>query len=427
MNKPLLVLLAASVLANGFLLTRTLRPPTPAPATTSARPTVTAAAPRSGDTPDAAVSELSAAETSSLRHAQQLLATNDLPALVARLRAAGFSAMDIRGIVSARLAERYGAARVAATAHLEAIPYWRGFSSFPRDGDAGAEVRRLFREQNQALNDLLGPDARATDEWSQMLRDREYGYLPADKVDRLTSIRADYSDLQRSVYEGARGVFTPEDREKLALIEQEQRADIEALFTPEELEAYDLHTSPLSQQLRRLMVGFNPTEAEYKALYRLVSAAGHDGANPVVINQQTFASRPSQTSPTDITNQLASVLTPDRLETFRMATSAEYLQLHRLGTRFNLSDTTLKNAYTIAHATSQRGQAVIADASLDEAAKQAQLSALGQQAEAQLKPLLGSEAYGLYLTQGGRWIGQYQNGTAASRRPLSPQPGVRIR
>lgn len=418
MKKLPLFLLALSLVANVALLLRKPPPADRTPRLPSGQAiTSTASSPSKVAHADTG---LSAEDEASLQHARQLLATDDLPALVARLRAAGFSSMDIRGIVSARLAERYGAARVAATAHLEVVPYWRSNSSFPRDPATGAEVRRLFSEQNRKLKELLGPDARATDEWSQMLHDRQWGYLPDEKVERLTAILDDYNDLKRSVWDDARGMITSAEQEKIAMIEKEQRADLEAVLTPEELEAYEMHTSGLSHQLRRMMTAFQPTEAEYQALYRMVLANSNNGTEPIKLNQQFIASGPSAGQPTDITDQLATVLSPDRAAEFRMVTSNEYLQLARLANRFDIPESAIKATYTLAQSTQQRASAIMTDPTLADADRKARLTALGQEAATQVQAQLGYDAYQTYLTQGGQWLTSIQRGIATPQPPRGP-------
>ncbi|MCP5531511.1 MAG: hypothetical protein H7A44_13860 [Opitutaceae bacterium] len=342
MKKLPLFLLALSLAANVALL---LRPSSP-PEQIASMPTAQSVAANASESARVTHADtgLSAGEEAALQQARQLLATDDLPALVARLRAAGFSSMDIRGIVSARLAERYGAARVAATAHLEVVPYWQSNSSFPRDPATGSEVRRLFRAQDREMKKLLGPDARATDDWSQMLHDRQWGYLPPDKVELLNDILDDYKEIQQSVWSASRGIFTAADGDRIALIEAEKRADIAALLTSEELEAYDMHTGPIANQLRRFMKDFRPSEAEYQAIYRLVADNLEQGANAIRLDQNVIAgSRPGRHQPTDITDQLTSVLPPERVAEFRMLTSNDYIQISRLAEQFDLPATVAKD------------------------------------------------------------------------------------
>ena len=332
-----------------------------------------------------ASSTLSEADTASLIRSQELLATDDLPTLVARLRAARFSPMDIRGIVSARLSEQYGARRKAAIADLEVVPYWQGSSSFPRNPEAGAEVTRLFREQKDRLKQLLGPDANPNDEWSQMLRQREFGYLPSDKVDRMQNILADYKELRSKVFLNTYGARMPEDQEKLQLIEMEQRADLETLFTPDELVAYDMRTSTIAKLLRNNLRSFKPTEAEYRALYLLTEAANPDRQNPRVLPIGP-ANNPALIQ---LQEEIETALGPKRAAEYLLKTKSEYMQVDRLTTRLGLPATITPKVYSTGEDFRQRVRTIQSNQTLTVETRASQLKALALEAEQQFTHLLG--------------------------------------
>lgn len=397
--KKLPLILAASLIANATLLAIVLSH------SKEDQPTRLATASHAGNTrPSGNIQlvseELSEADTASLVRSQELLAIDDLPRLVARLRTAGFSPMDIRGIVSARLSEQFGARRKAAVAELDVVPYWQGISSFPRNPQVGAEVTRLFREQKDRLKQLLGPDADPTDEWSQMLREREYGYLPPDKVDRMQTILADYKELRSSIFQNSYGVNMPEDQEKLQLIEKEQRADLEALFTPEELEAYDMRTSTIAGILRNNLKAFHPTEEEYHTIYRLTKAANSDLETPRVFPVRQ-ANNPDVVQ---LQNEIEAALGPERAEAFRLATDPDYIQADRFATRLGLPDTTTAQLYSTAKDFKERLQTIQSNNTLPVETRAGQLKALAIEAEQHFTSLLGQRGFQAYEYQGGQWI-----------------------
>ncbi len=62
------------------------------------------------------------------------------------------------------------------------------------------------------------------------------------------------------------------DREKLALLNRERRADLERVLTPEELFEYDLRQGPTAMRLRSQLAAFQPTEEEYRAIFTVQHA-----------------------------------------------------------------------------------------------------------------------------------------------------------
>lgn len=395
MNRLTLVLISASVAANALLLAAVLRE---RGWTTAAQPG--AKAPVAGDTPAPAPSApdepFSPADRAALERSRDLLAMDDLPALVAQLRAAGFPPSVIRGIISARVADRFGARRKAAVARLKVVPYWQGLSSFPHNPRAGAEVTRLFREQTRELKRLLGPDYYAGDPWSEMLEQRQYGYLPPGKVDALKSILDDYRDMQNEVMGEANGLLSDADRSRLELITQERRRDIESLLTAGELAAYDLREDPIATGLRFRLQAFQPTEDEFASLYRLMKTANASHPEPnggVVAN--------GSLSPAD----LAAALGPERAAEYRMKTSGDYATLDRLRTRFHLSEEDVAQAYLSARSFQQRLHALDLDPSLDPEARHRATASLLGEAQTDFEARLGTEAYGIYRQYSG-WLNQ---------------------
>jgi hypothetical protein len=392
--KKTAVFLGLSLVANVTLLAIFwLRPSASKPVPT---PFVTTSSPQARTTssgkPDPAA-ELSVADQASLIRAQSLLATDDLPTLVTRLRAAGFSPLIIRAMVSARLSEIYGARRKAAVAHLEVVPYWRSSQSFPHNPPVGAEVRNLFREQSAQFTALLGPDSAATDEWSQLMEQRQFGYLPPEKIAPLKRIVDDYNDLQSAIYNETQGIILPEDQAKLALLQKERRADLAELLTPEELEAYELRTSNIANQLRHQLSAFRPTEEEFRAIYALAQAAQPPQQNPFSF---TFSS--------DLFKQIETMLGPDRAAIYRMTTDPAYQQIDRIATRLTLPAAIIPQIYSTSKELQQRAQALQSDSTLSNETRSSQLAALATEGESKLTALLGPRGFEIYQNQTGRWL-----------------------
>lgn len=409
--KKLPFILAISIAVNVGLFAVVLLRPNESPVTSQTIvDTPTSTLPRANTT--SSPSTLSATDIASLTRSQELLAIDDLPVLVARLRTAGFPPMDIRGIVSARLAKEFGARRKAAVADLEVVPYWQGSSSFPKNPTVGAEVTRLFREQKDTLKQLLGPDANPSDEWSQMLRQREYGYLPPDKVSRMQSILADYKEIRSSIYRGTYGVRMPEDQEKLQLIEKEQRADLEALFSPEELEAYDMRTSNIARILRNNLKSFQPTEEEYRTIYLLTKAANPDQQNPRVLP----IGQANNPALLQLQKKVEAALGPDRAATYRLTTNPEYRQVDRLTTRLGLPSTVAPQVHFTAEDFRQRIQTIQSNNTLPVETRASQLKALAIEAEQQFTRLLGQRGFQAYEHQGGQWIKHLKSQPANSKQ-----------
>lgn len=413
--KKLLVILGFSLAANAALVVTFILRPAGTPATANGAG-LTRAGSASASLPNVPDTGLSPADAGALRRSGELIsAGGDLHTLVARLRAAGFPPAIVRGIIMAQVSQQFGLRRKAAVAHQEAVPYWKysPSGSFPYDPKAGNEIAALGREQTALVKELLGPDAAAPDAWSQLIRQRKYGDLAQDKIDRLESITSDYTDLRNQVVGDARGIFLREDQQKMALLEQEQRADIVKLFTPEELEDYDLRNSHTAQGLRRQLAAFNPSEEEFRAIFDLTQAAqtqnGTSGGAVVI--------GPGNTNqPNQLQAAIAAALGPARAAEYQQAINPAYQQVNQLLTRLELPASIAPQIVSVQQDIQQRATVIQQDQTLSADDRASQLAALAQEAQATLTSSLGARGYEAYKSYGGWWLNNL------TRRPAPRLP-----
>ncbi len=401
MKKPL-VFLALSLAANAALLvTYFVR---------SAHPGSAATLPTAGGVKVAGISDtsgtgLSAADASALKRSGELMLGGDLRVLVARLRAAGFPGSVIRGIITAQVADLYGARRKAAVAHQLEIPFWRtSIGSFPYDPKAGAEITRLGREQTQMLRDLLGPDAAASDDWSRLMQERKYGSLSQEKIDQLQDILSDYNDLRSQFSVETRGVFLPEDQAKFQLLQKEQRADIVKLFAPEELAEYDMRTSNLGGRLRFQLNGFDASEAEFRTIFQLTEAMEAKNGSNEFGPPANVPGTDRMAAQKQLQADIAAALGPDRYADYQQATNPQFQTVDRLLLRFDLPTTLAPQVLAVQQDIEQRANAVRQDKTLSAEDRNTQLAGLAQEAQTKLSTALGASAYEVYKSASGGWV-----------------------
>jgi hypothetical protein len=339
------------------------------------------------------------------------LRSDDLATLVGRLRAAGFSPLVVQAVVIHLLGERYAASERAIYYPNGDVPYWREPpDEFHEQMNA---VGRLIHERNALLKKLLGPDA-YFDELMRGFQRRRYGDLPPAKLSRLEQIVADYEELNEQVRPAGRP-GAPEERDKLLALTREMRFDLEKLLTPSELDQYDLRSSPTAFRLRETLRSFNATEAEYRALFPLFRRIDEEfpilyasgGPEDSVGREQAMQA---------LLPAIASVLGPERYADYQQATAQEYQQLNRLMARLDLPLSTARAVTNVQREIEQRAREVRSDPRLDAAARESELNALAQSAEAKITASLGIRGLEAYKQYGGGWL------TTLTIRPQSLQP-----
>lgn len=368
------------------------------------------------DAPAAAAAK-SKAEVDQLTKVRALLQTSDVKALIAQLRAAGFSSDLIRAIVAGKVNDQFSARRKALIAGQEEIPFWKTQQRMYMDPKTMSAIREISREQTNLMKELLGPDGMPGNDEMQAYQRRQFGNLSREKLEQLQSISGDYNDLRSQIYAAANGVWLPEDREKLALLEKEQRADMVKVLSPQELEDYDLRSSTTANQLRSQLIAFNPTEAEFRALFKLQQAFDDKyGSGNMIASAEQYRQRQEQQK--ELLAQAQTVLAPDRYDAFKQAVDPNYQMINRIVARMELPATAATQVVTAQQDIMKRATTIRMDQTLTPEQRTTQLSALSQEATTRVTTALGTRGYEAYKQYGGGWM---QN----IARPMTPPPTPR--
>ncbi len=396
MKKLFALLIAASLAANAalaFLLVRGAA----SDATTSASsrtnreaPAATAAPAPAGPCPVAEVLPDLAAKP-----------TNDqLPGIVAELRAAGFPPEVVRAIVSALVSEQFAERMKALDPDGAKRPFWKDRAPDPKYQLAQAQ---LWAEQRKVLRDLLGPDADANDPMSQARARQQFGTLSPEKLAQAQDLLRSFDDKRSLVYTS--GVYTAVEREKLADLDKQQRAALAQILTPAELEDYDLRSSNTGRALRTELSAFNPTEDEFRAIFKLRQpfddqwSRFYDTGLP---SQEDMTRRNAANK--QLTDQIKAELGPVRGADYELATDYNYRRTSQLVARLDLPPETTKQLWDTQKDFQQRALE-IRQSTPNSQERAAQLAALQQEAISKVSPMLGGDrGVQAYRQYGGNWI-----------------------
>lgn len=390
MSKVAPVVLAASLVLNvGLAALLAVGAARPHPTSDLSAPAPARSAPASGPVIDSTV--------------WPTLTSGDLPAMVARLREAGFPRNVVRAITSARLNEQFSARQKALDPNADSRPFWKT----GLDPALLAAQRQLSREQMKMLRELLGPDAEPDDPMSRARDSRQFGHLPAQKADEARRIVREFNDLRSDVFMSYGGpiTITPADRDKLTAIEKQMKGELMKLMTPEEYEMYDLRAGNTANSLRYQLAAFDATEAEFRSVYQLQRTFDDRFS-------QFYGGMPSQEemrqrsdAQRQLNEQIKASLGPVRAEFYERATNYEYRTTSQLVARLELPAETTDRAWAIRDDIQKRANVVRQDQALTPAQRNEKFVALQKEALEKVAPLFGSargsEAYQQY---GGQWI-----------------------
>lgn len=404
--KPAPLLLAVSVAANVGLFALWLRE-----RAVPAAPTVVAEGRPGAPTTTPAQAERAAA-AEALRVAVD---KGDAAGVRDQLRALGLPDDVIRATVRAVLFKPIAehSRELSARYNDNGRAYWKAPPGMLVPATLTREDRTWLREANRGalrqLDALMGPDPHEPG----MAR---LGFLPAEKAARLRSIEADYAELRAQVVGDMEGFRTAADETRLAFLEAEQRRDLAAVLTPEELAEFDRRASRTADRVRAQLRGLDVSEAEYTAIFEAqkafddaASAAARPpgsltGAAPVPPLTYSEAQQQLQAS-------LRRSLGEARYAEYRRAQDPEFQSLQAAARRYDLPATAAEQAYAARERAVAASQRIAADTSLTPAERTSQLALAAEQTRREVRAALGAEAGNSYLAGQMRWLDGMEQGT----------------
>jgi hypothetical protein len=384
MKKILFPLFVASLVLNaGFVLVFGLgsRP--------ASAPAVTATAAAVSHKP--AVPVLSADVWPSLK-------SDDFRELATRLRAAGFPIEIVRAIVSAQIYQMYEPRIKALQPPNERLPFWKDPVSNPQNEVA---LRKLYREVQKTVADLLGENPDSSDRLYLTQQGGKLDFLPTAKADEVRQIVRDFNERRSDLYAGS--VYEAV-RDQVTALEKAQRDALARVLTPAEMLDYDLRNSSTARQLRTALAAFDPTEAEFRAIYQARQAFDErysGAASFIALNQEQTRQRTEAEA--QLKEQIKTMLPPERAAAYERANDYYYRETSQLVSRLALPPETTLNLWNLKQDFDERMQAAYKIPTTEE--RNARLAELQQEAIAKVTPLLGGASrLETYKQYGGSWL-----------------------
>lgn len=353
-----------------------------------------------------------AAEAAKASHAEarakaglwDALHSADLSTLVAQLRAAGFPPNIVRAIVSAEVENRFRPRIQELRRSVQDTPYWKPDPNYYMGSSKVlAEFQQISRERSRVLRELLGQDAYAyggTDPTAAQRR--QFGNIPPEKIDFVQRISDDYAEMTAQIRAAMQGVTLPEDREQLALLEREKRADLAAVLTPEELADYEMRTSPITSRLRTPMTIMDATEQEFRTIFEIrkpLSDALDNSTGLVAVGQTNARTEAMQ----KMNEQVKAALGPERFAQYQRANDREFQGLYRVAQAENLPYETMARAYDLRGPASEASLKINSDRMMSADDKRLALKNLAESTRTQILASLGPVVGPVYV-ENNRWL-----------------------
>lgn len=333
---------------------------------------------------------------------------------IANLRSFGCPEETIRDIILTDVAKLYAKRRAALRGKDQPYKFWHAGAGWEDGYGTNPEIQRQLRElekeQRALVKELLGVDYQMemSKYWlDEDYEERRYGFLPQEKREKLLALQEKYDELEQELYLKTKGLMLEEDRQLLRKIQEERQEKLAQILTPEESEEYELRNSNTANNLRTQLTGFEPTEEEFREIFRLQKLLDEEvnqafePDDPATAQMRTQVEQESQEA---LKEELKKVLGEKRYAEYERAQDGDYQSLVQLTERLELPKDLAGRLYNMKQEAEKQRQRIIENANLTDEQRQAALAAIARETERSVSQAMGAKNFQTYQKSGASWI-----------------------
>jgi hypothetical protein len=337
------------------------------------------------------------------------LESTDYREYIANLRAIGCPQITIQDIILTDVMRLYAQRRGQYYRNGREFKFWETNEKRklrqPQLEEREKQLAVIDKELPAVLRELLGINYdRELNKYfvDSDEDDRRLAFLSEDKRGQVLALRDQFEgDRERVLYQEQDGKLSAAEIEKLREIEREQDAALARLLTPEEKEQYQLTMSPTADRLRQQLIGFNPTEEEFRDLFRRQQAINLAYAYEDASDETVRASKAAAEQ--KMWEEFKGELAPERITQLSRAQDPEYQKLCVLAERFELPAEAAQTLADMRQAAEEEKRQLLSNKDISPERVEVALKAIQAETEKTARATLGEQAYSQY-SQSATWI-----------------------
>lgn len=340
-------------------------------------------------------------------HWRQIESTN-YRTYIGNLRGIGCPETTIKDIVLTDIMKLFAARRGQFYQNGREFKFWETSEKRALNArqleEREKQLSKIDKEVPGVLRDLLGVNyEREVNKYfiDNGEDDRRLSFVPEQKRDQLLVLREEIEGMKERMLDQARD-GQPVDPEAWKKIQAHRKEVLAQILTPAEQEEYDLRTSETAEKLRADLVGFNPTEQEFREIYRLWQA--HDEKFGAILPGDDQSQKAAQADRQRIEEQVKARLAPDRVVDLERARNQDYQQMAFFAERYELPQGTVQKVFEIKQMAENAVQSLLAQPTIAEPDRQAGLKAIQDETQKALRQNLGDKVFPAYARNAGTWL-----------------------
>ena len=333
--------------------------------------------------------------------------SGDYREYMANLRGIGCPENTIKDIILTDILKLYSARRGQFYHNGREFKFWE------TDEKRKLNVRQLEEREKQlasidkeipaVLRELLGINyEREVNKYfvDSNEEGRRLSFLPEDKRTQLLALRDEIEGMRERILDAGNGQISETVQSALQKIETQRKAELGKILSGPDLAEFELRMSPTADKLRADLIGFNPSETEFRRIFELQAAIDEEFA---------------EGSPAEDTSEKAAVKRVVEEELKRQLGDARYAEYERsrnpdfrnacvFAEVYELPVSTAQTLFEVKQIAEAERQNLLANPSISDLARAEALQAIQAETEKSLRQTLGVKIFSNYTQSSGQWI-----------------------
>ncbi len=230
--------------------------------------------------------------------------------------------------------------------------------------------------------------------------ERRLNFVSEDKRNRLLALREEIEGRREKLKDDmARGKISAEQQsDELQKIEEVRRAALVKILSPAELDEFELRTSETANRLRDELIGFNPSEEEFRQLYFLQKA----------LDEKSATGAADEADLEKMKGQIRELLGETRFADLERARNPDYRDACLFSQLYELPDSTAGSIFEIKQIAEREKLSLLANQEISADRRNEALQAIRTETEKSLLQILGTKLLSSYTQSSGRWVQQLE-------------------
>jgi hypothetical protein len=331
--------------------------------------------------------------------------SSDYRQYITNLRAIGCPEATIKDIILTDIMKLFAERRGQYSVNGREFRYWetdeKRALTARQEAERDKELAKIDKQVPSVLRELLGInyDRELNKYFVDTHEDaRRLGFLPEEKRQQLLAAREQIENLREKVFERAEQ-GEPMDPDSLRQIQDYRREVLAGILTPQEMEEYDLRMSETAERLRANLVGFNPTEDEFREIFRLQREFDEKFARATPEMEAAKAAEQEK-----LEQEIKSKLDPERFADYERSKDKEYQEMCFFAQKQELPLQVAQTIYDYKQVAERERARVLADQQISEETKMTALRAIEAETIHSMRQAMGDSVFGAYLQGPGTWV-----------------------